>query len=610
MAAGASHTVAVKTDGTLWAWGYNYYGQLGDGTAWRETPIQIGAPVVPVPVIQVQPTSLSFLPLLVNLSSTQACQVVNLGGLVLTGSVAVLPPFYVVSGSPFSVAASQTGLVQVAFSPTSAGTFTNNLVFTSNGGNRTNGVSGTGARLPVAMFSADRTNGSVPLAVTFTDTSTGTITNRVWSFGDGATNSVLTNVVAHTYNLAGIYTVGLTAYGPLGSGSASKSNYIVVTNTMTLGEALNAPLLPWSTGGNAAWIPQTSVTHDGVGAAQSGAITSSQESWVETTVVGPGTLTFWWKVSSEQGFDYLEFYVNGLGLAFVAGEVSWQQESFTLASGVNTLRWRYVKDDITSVGQDRGWLDEVSFALAKPLITGQPQNQTVMQGAGAGFSVAAAGAAPLRYQWWFKGAALSGATTNSYSILAAATNQAGSYWVVVTNGLGSATSDVASLTVLVPPSIVTPPRSQIIPPGSNVTFTVLAAGTAPLSYQWRAHGTNLGGATGTALSLLSLTTNDAGGYVVVVTNWAGSVTSAVATLQVREWLRFLTEGGVMGMLNGSFRLRLVGMAQTSAVVIEASTNLVNWVPLYTNPGPSTLIKYSDPAAINQIRRFYRAVEIP
>ena len=63
-------------------------------------------------------------------------------------------------------------------------------------------------------------------------------------------------------------------------------------------------------------------------------------------------------------------------------------------------------------------------------------------------------------------------------------------------------------------------------------FSVLAAGTAPLFYQWRFNGTPLAGQTGTILTLANVQSPNAGNYVVVVTNAFGSVTSAVATLTV------------------------------------------------------------------------------
>jgi hypothetical protein len=128
---------------------------------------------------------------------------------------------------------------------------------------------------------------------------------------------------------------------------------------LALAAALDATNLPWTTGGNADWSGQTLVTHDGVDAGQSGAITNSQETWMETTVVGPGTLTFWWKVSSEAGSDRLRFLINGSSQNNISGEVNWQQKTNSIAAGTNVLRWRYTKDVANSSGQDRGWVDQV-----------------------------------------------------------------------------------------------------------------------------------------------------------------------------------------------------------------------------------------------------------
>ena len=103
------------------------------------------------------------------------------------------------------------------------------------------------------------------------------------------------------------------------------------------------------------------MTRDGAEAAQSGAITLNQQSTLQTTVSGPGTLSFWWKVSSELYWDTLKFYVGGLETGAISGEVDWQQRTFSVPTGSQTLQWIYSKDGSQSSGQDVAWLDEVSF---------------------------------------------------------------------------------------------------------------------------------------------------------------------------------------------------------------------------------------------------------
>jgi hypothetical protein len=124
---------------------------------------------------------------------------------------------------------------------------------------------------------------------------------------------------------------------------------------------LDTTNLLWTTGGDAVWFGQPWTTHDGVDAAQSGGIVDWEESWMQTTVNGPGMLTFWWKVSSESGYDFLSFYVNDQLTAFISGETGWQQQTFNLPSGSQSLLWDYEKDSGISLGADRGWVDQVSF---------------------------------------------------------------------------------------------------------------------------------------------------------------------------------------------------------------------------------------------------------
>src|SRR6185436_3909370 len=107
----------------------------------------------------------------------------------------------------------------------------------------------------------------------------------------------------------------------------------------------------------------------------------------------------------------------------------------------------------------------------------------------------------------------------------AQSSDAGSYSVVITNVAGSITSAVVSLTVNVPPSISTPPQPLTVNQGQDATFNVSATGTAPLGYQWRFNGGNIAGATLSAYTRVSAQPGDVGGYSVVVTNVAGSLTS-------------------------------------------------------------------------------------
>lgn len=83
---------------------------------------------------------------------------------------------------------------------------------------------------------------------------------------------------------------------------------------------------------------------------------------METTVTGQGTLTFWWKVSSEPGYDFLEFYIDGvLQAGRISGDEDWVLNTFPIGAGSHTLRWRYHKDGSGNRGSDAGWVDQVTM---------------------------------------------------------------------------------------------------------------------------------------------------------------------------------------------------------------------------------------------------------
>ena len=170
-----------------------------------------------------------------------------------------------------------------------------------------------------------------------------------------------------------------------------------------------------------------------------------------------------------------------------------------------------------------------------PSITQAPTNRSVATGASATFAVVAAGTAPFTYQWRKNGVTIVGASAATYSIASAAVADAGSYSVVVTNSAGAITSTAAILEVAAPapPVIATPPAAQTVGQGEAATFTVVASGAGPFTYQWRKNGVVLPSATAATLSWSVLSAADAGSYTVVVTGPGGSVTSGSASLVVR-----------------------------------------------------------------------------
>ena len=127
-----------------------------------------------------------------------------------------------------------------------------------------------------------------------------------------------------------------------------------------LGEGVDLPGLAWTTGGNAGWINQGRTTHDRVDAVQSGRVTHRGNTWIETTITGPGTLRFWWRVSSEPN-DRLRLLVDGRQRARISGQTAWQRPAIQIPAGTHVVRWIYAKNAAVTAGSDRGWVDQVQF---------------------------------------------------------------------------------------------------------------------------------------------------------------------------------------------------------------------------------------------------------
>jgi hypothetical protein len=174
-------------------------------------------------------------------------------------------------------------------------------------------------------------------------------------------------------------------------------------------------------------------------------------------------------------------------------------------------------------------------ATAGPTIMQQPASISVTAGQPATFSVMASGDPPMSYQWFLNGAA-AGTNSSTFSIAQTTPGQTGAQiYVIVSNAGGSVTSATATLTVTAmatAPTITQQPSSVTVTAGQSAAFSVMATGTAPLTYQWFMNGT-AAGTNSSTFPIAQTTSGQTGAQIhVKVSNATGSATSNTVTLTV------------------------------------------------------------------------------
>ena len=570
IAAGYQDSLVLKSDGTLYAWGFNVYGETNvlsglsgvtaiacgdyhdlalksDGTiaGWGQNNSQQTTNAAATNVVAIAAGGLGSMALRAD------------GSVVTWGSYGTQPPFFVNTTNNIAIAAGaghflalRTNGTVIGWGNNSYGQTTipagiSNIVAISAGANHSVLLRNDGSVITLGAYAGQTTLGApsdlanvVTIAssedhdLALFGTRAPVITVQPWNrsvpyLTTGVTNIVLTGKcsgvqpVSYQWQLNGTNYPGgtndsLTLRGdppsriPVGAYRLIASNaygvvaskFAKVTTFYPLANALDTPtdakagsLYNWTTSGNAQWFGETNITHDGVDAAQSGGIGALQESILQTTVATnwSGTYTFWWKVSSEEDFDYLEFRVNGITQASISGLSDWQQASIHVDAYTNVLQWRYSKDASFDYGLDAGWVDQFAFVPDPPKITVQPVSQTVNMGDSVKLMVTATGpnsspfgglpGGTLRYQWRQNGQIIGG--NSSLAILTlnnVGRAQGGIYSVTVTNYSlpnNYIVSSNAILKVLVPQLLGSP---VLLPDGSfQLTSTDANGGVLKLS---------------------------------------------------------------------------------------------------------------------------------
>ncbi len=175
------------------------------------------------------------------------------------------------------------------------------------------------------------------------------------------------------------------------------------------------------------------------------------------------------------------------------------------------------------------------------------------------------GTGPFTYQWSLNGTNLPGATNLTYIVAAVGTNDADIYSLTIGSFYGSGS---ASASVIVTPAITTQPAGQVVGIGQPVTLTV-AANPAPTSYQWLKDGALLVGQTNATLNLPAFQFIQSGNYQVVVADAAGIAVSLPATLSI-------TNAPVYGWGNNILYNQLATVFRSTNTPVQVNTNIAQF----------------------------------
>jgi hypothetical protein len=125
----------------------------------------------------------------------------------------------------------------------------------------------------------------------------------------------------------------------------------------------NFDLFPWINTSTVPWVITSNDSYDGTMSARSGAISGNGLTTLQINLDLPeqDTLKFWYKVSSESGYDFFSFSINGTELFRDSGEKDWMERVEILQPGALLVEWSYTKDGSVSAGLDRAWIDMIDF---------------------------------------------------------------------------------------------------------------------------------------------------------------------------------------------------------------------------------------------------------
>jgi uncharacterized delta-60 repeat protein len=330
----------------------------------------------------------------------------------------------------------------------------------------------------------------------------------------------------------------------------------------------------------------------------------STVTWVRN---GPAPECSW--VMFDSSFDGTNWTPLGIG---IYTNKTWQITGISLPPSTMVRARGYV---VCGYHNGSGWM--IESRSGPPAFLMNPSGVTNTSAILNGFVT---GTPPFTYQWMRDGIMISninplitGVQTPSLIIKTLLASWLGNYTLVASNAFGCATSSVATVSVF-SPFILKQPVSITTNAGATVSFSIDPIGQAPLYFQWfngsrpLTNGGNVYGAISPTLTLSNVVSEDTGSYSVLVTNSLGSIPSSVATLLVIDLAGsppVIVSGSVgLDLVTNGFGFDVTGL-EGQTIVVETSTNLIDWQPIFTNAIDSSPLRFHDPGAITNRIGLYR-----